>query len=303
MIKLAIIGGGPAGLSSAIYASRAYLDPVVFAPAGGQLTLSNEVGNFPGFPDEITGFELIDRMHKQAEKFGTKFVTKNVDKVDFFKRPFKIWTGNEEHEAEAVIIATGSSARWLGIPGEFQMRGKGISACATCDGFFFKNKKVVVVGGGDTAIEDALFLTRFAAGVSVIHRRDELRAKEYLQKRAFDNPKIKFLWNSEVKEVGIADRLEKIRVWNNKDNTESWLETEGVFVAVGHQPNTKFLEGQIELDEAGYIVKHDLTKTSVEGVFVAGDVSDPKYMQASVAAGFGVMAELDAERWLQEVKS
>ncbi len=300
MIKLAIIGGGPAGLSAAIYASRAYLDPVVFAPAGGQLTLSNEVGNFPGFPEDISGFELIDKMHKQAEKFGTKFVMKNVDKVDFSKRPFKIWTGNEEHEAESVIIATGSSAKWLGVPGEFQLRGKGVSACATCDAFFFKDKKVAVIGGGDTAIEDALFLTRFVSEVTVIHRREELRAKEYLQKRAFDNPKIKFLWNSEVKEFVGEGKLEKMRVFNNKTEEMTWAEFDGAFVAVGHQPNTKFLEGQIELNEAGYIIPHDFTKTSVDGVFVAGDVADPRYMQASVAAGFGVMAELDAEKWLGE---
>lgn len=302
MNRLVIIGGGPAGLSAAIYAARADLKPLVIAPSGGQLALSSEVGNYPGFPEELSGNELIDRMVKQAEKYGTEFVRKSVTKVDFSSKPFKIWVNGDEEpiESESVIIATGSSARWLGVPGEHQFRGKGVSACATCDGFFFRDKNVIVVGGGDTAVEEALFLTKFAKRVTIVHRRDELRASEFLQERASKNEKIDFLWNSEVKEFLGDQKVEKARVLNNQTNEESFVEIDGAFIAIGHQPNTKFLEGHLEMDEQGYIKVNDNTMTSVKGVFVAGDVADPKYQQAVVAAGTGVMAQIDAEKWLGE---
>lgn len=300
MNKLVIIGGGPAGLSAAIYAARADLKPVVIAPAGGQLLLTSEIGNYPGFPEPISGAQLINDMVKQAESYGTKFVRKNVEKVDFRSSPFKIWTQDDVLvESEAVIVATGASARWLGISGEAKFRGKGVSACATCDGFFFRDKKVIVIGGGDTAIEDALFLTKFAKSVTVVHRRDKLRASEYLQKRARSNDKIDFVWNAEVKEFLGGEKLEAARLINNQTNEESELKVDGAFVAIGHNPNTKFLEGELELEDSGYVRVHDLTQSSVPGVFVAGDVADSRYRQAVVAAGFGVMAELDAEKWLE----
>lgn len=300
MNKIVIIGGGPAGLSSAIYAARADLEPVVIAPAGGQIVLSSEVGNYPGFPEPVTGLQLIGDMTEQAEKYGAKFIKKNVSRVDFSNLPFKIWTQEDEMvEAQAVIVATGASARWLGVPGEGQLRGKGVSACATCDGFFFRDKEVAVIGGGDVAIEDALFLTKFAKKVTVIHRRDELRASKILEKRAKENEKIEFLWNTEVKEFLGSDKLEVIKVVNNLTKEESEMKIDGAFVAIGHTPNTKFLGEQLALLESGYIKVKDFTKSSVEGVFVAGDVADAKYRQASVAAGFGVMAEIDAERWLE----
>jgi len=284
MIKIAIIGGGPAGLSAAIYASRAIMDPVVFAPAGGQLTLSPDVCNYPGFPDKISGFELIERMQKQALNYGAKFIQRNIDKVDFSKRPFRFWTGGEEFFAESIIVATGSSAKWLGVPGEYKFRGKGVSACATCDAFFFKDKKVAVIGGGDTAIEDSLFLSRFASEVTVIHRRDLLRAKKYLQDKAFENNKITMRWNSEVKEFEGEEKLERIKILNNITGETSFEDFDGAFIAIGHHPNTEFLEGQLDLDENGYILIHDFTRTSVEGVFAAGDVADSRYMQVSVVS-------------------
>lgn len=300
MNKIVIIGGGPAGLSAAIYAARADLEPVVIAPAGGQIVLSSEVGNYPGFPEPVTGLQLISDMTKQAREYGAKFIKKNVSRVDFSNLPFKIWTQEDEMvEAQAVIVATGASARWLGVPGEGQLRGKGVSACATCDGFFFRDKEVAVIGGGDVAIEDALFLTKFAKKVTVIHRRDELRASKILEKRAKENEKIEFLWNTEVKEFLGSDKLEVIKVVNNLTKEESEMKIDGAFVAIGHTPNTKFLGEQLALLESGYIKVKDFTKSSVEGVFVAGDVADAKYRQASVAAGFGVMAEIDAERWLE----
>lgn len=300
MRKLAIIGGGPAGISASIYAARAKLNPVVFAPSGGQLALASEVGNFPGFPETISGAELVSKMVEQAQKYGSEIVKNIISKVDFSSQPFKLWTDTEKlFEAESVIIATGASARWLGVPGEAEFRGRGVSACATCDAFFFKNKDVIVVGGGDTALEEALFLTKFVKKVIVIHRRDVLRASKFMQERAFKNEKIEFVWNTEVREILGDNKLGAVKLINRKTNVESEMNIDGVFVAIGHQPNTKFLTGQVEMDNEGYIVRRDLTRTSVDGVFVAGDAADNTYRQASVAAGFGVMAELDAERWLE----
>lgn len=303
MRKIAIIGGGPAGLSAAIYAARANLNPIVFAPSGGQLELAFEIGNFPGFPELIQGSELMSKMTAQAEKYGTEIIKNIISKVDFTSRPFKLWTDTEQlYEAESVIIATGASARWLGVPGEAEFRGRGVSACATCDGFFFKDKDVIVVGGGDTALEEALFLVKFVNKVYVVHRRKELRASTFMQDRAFKNDKIEFIWNSEVREILGREKLESVKLFNNKTNEESEMKIDGVFVTIGHLPNTKFLTGQVGLDEEGYVIKKNLTHTSVDGVFVAGDAADRRYRQASVAAGFGVMAEIDAERWLDGEK-
>lgn len=298
--KVIIIGGGPAGLSAAIYAARSGLKPLVFAPDGGQLEVSFEVGNYPGYVEDVEGGKVIADMTKQAERFGTEIIRKKITKVDFSNRPFKLWAGDEEvFEAESVIVATGSSARWLGVPGEEKYKGKGVSACATCDGFFFKDKEVIVVGGGDTAVEEALFLTKFVSKVYIVHRRDELRASSFMADRAKANEKIQFIWDTEVKEYLGNDKLEAVRLSNNKTNEEKEMKVDGVFVAIGHTPNTDFLKGQLEL-EKGYIVVNDSVKTSVEGVYAAGDVSDWRYQQAVVAAGFGVMAEMDAEKWLAE---
>src|SRR3989344_3186536 len=282
--KVIIVGSGPAGLTAAIYAARAELRPLLLAGAsfGGQLMLTTDVGNYPGFVEDIKGPELMQRMLGQAKRFGAQAELADVTKVDFSKRPFRIWTDEQEYQAGAVIIATGASAKWMGLPSEERLRGHGVSSCATCDGFFFKGKKVVVVGGGDVAMEDSNFLTKFASEVTIIHRRDALRASKILQKRAFDNPKIKFIWDSAVQDLAV----------------------EGLFVAIGHQPNTKFLQGSgIELDAKGYIKKRERSFTNIEGVFVAGDVEDHLYRQAVTAAGDGCRAAMDAEKWLTEQAS
>ncbi len=300
--RLIIIGSGPAGYTAAIYAARADLQPLLFTgqQPGGQLTTTTEVENWPGEPEGIMGTQLMDNLKAQAVRFGTEVVDSTVTEINFSERPFKMKTDQGEYEADAVIIATGASARWLGVPGEDELKGKGVSACATCDGFFFRDKKIVMVGGGDSAMEEAMFLTRFAESVTILVRRDELRASKIMQKRAMDNPKINFMWNTETRELIGTDKLETVRAVNNKTQEESDIPADGFFVAIGHKPNTEFLNEQIELDK-GYIKNQPGTsKTSVEGVYACGDVIDPWYRQAITSAGTGCIAALDAERWLAD---
>jgi thioredoxin reductase (NADPH) len=301
--RLLILGSGAAGLTAALYAARAELRPVVITgvPAGGQLLITTDVENFPGFPEGVQGPELIDRMRRQAARFGAEFVDDNATRVDFSHTPFRVETGTHgTFTADAVIIATGANARWLGLPSEARLTGHGISACATCDGFFFKGREVAVVGGGDTAMEEALCLTNFATHVTIIHRRDKLRASPIMAARAREHPKISFLLDSEVVEILGSDRVEGIRVGNVKDHSTRELKVGGLFVAIGHVPATEVFRGSLELDPEGYIRAHDHTRTSVEGVFAAGDVQDRRYRQAVSAAGSGCMAAIDAERWLAE---
>lgn len=303
LYKVIIIGSGPAGLTAAIYAARAELHPLLIAGSvyGGQLMLTTDVGNYPGFIEDIQGPELIDRMLKQAKRFGTEVVFTDVSKVDFSKQPFMVWADGTRYQAESVIIATGARAKWMGLESEEQLRGKGVSSCAVCDGFFFKDQRVAVVGGGDTAMEEATFLTKFATEVTVIHRRDTLRASKIMQRRAQENPKIKFIWDSAVTEVQGEDKVEGVKIKNLKNGQESELKLDGLFIAIGYEPNTKFLMGGgIELDEKGYVKIYDGSKTSIEGVFVAGDVHDHVYRQAITAAGAGCRAAMDAEKWLAE---
>ena len=297
-----ILGSGPAGLTAAIYAARAQLRPLVVAgrEAGGQLMLTSEVENFPGFPEGILGPELMQRMRQQAERFGAEFVEDDAVRVDFSRRPFQVFTESEAFAGRTVILATGASARWLGLASEARLRGRGVSSCATCDGWFFQNQKVVVVGGGDTAMEEALFLTRFATEVVVVHRRDQLRASRIMQQRALSHPKIRFIWNAVVEEVLGTDSVSGVRLRDVKTGAVWEEPCRGLFVAIGHQPNTAFLRGQVELDERGYVVVHDETRTSVDGVFCAGDVADHRYRQAVTAAAAGCKAAMDAEKWLQE---
>lgn len=296
-----IIGSGPAGLTAAIYAARAELKPLVIAglEPGGQLMLTSEVENFPGF-DSIMGPELMGKMRNHALKFGAEIINKNVTKVDLTKRPFKVWVDNELFEAESIIVATGASAKWLGLESETRLRGRGVSSCATCDGFFFKEKDVIVVGGGDVALEDANFLTKFAKSVTIVHRRDSLRASKPLQRRAEQNPKIKFAWNKVVTEILGETSVTGVKLKDAVTGDESELAVQGVFVAIGHKPNTDVFEGQLELDQIGYIKPHGTTATNIEGVFFAGDVEDFRYRQAITAAGSGCMAALDCEKWLSE---
>jgi len=302
--NIVIIGSGPAGLTAAIYAARADLNPTVVAGMrpGGQLVDATAVENFPGFPGGVDGPELMMNMRKQAERFNAKFIDEDVISVDLKKRPFTIKTETAELKAETVIIATGASTRWLGLPNEKRLIGKGVSGCATCDGFFFKGKEVAVIGGGDTALEDAMFLTRYTTKVTVIHRRDKLRASMIMRDRAFANKKISFIWDSVVEDILGADKVTGVKLKNLKTGKSSEFKCDGIFVAIGHSPATDFLKGQIEIDEAGYIKKYDGTKTSVEGVFSAGDVADRVYRQAISAAGDGCRAAIDAERWLQGKK-
>lgn len=301
--KTLIIGSGPAGYTAAIYSARADLAPIMIAgrQPGGQLMLTTDVENWPGEPDGVLGSDLMQKLKSQALKFGTEFIEDVVVDVDFNERPFKVKTENSEYLAETLIISTGASAMWLDIPGEKKLQGKGVSACATCDGFFFRDKKVVIVGGGDSAMEEANFLTKFASEVIVFVRRDELRASKIMQKRAMDNPKISFMWNTQAKELIGEEKLESVKILNNKTGEESEIQVDGFFVAIGHKPNTEIFKGSIDLDEKGYI-KHlpDSTKTNIEGVFAAGDVADSKYRQAVTAAGTGCMAALEAERFLSE---
>ncbi len=297
-----IIGSGPAGLTAAIYASRANLNPLMIEgeEAGGQLMTTTDVENYPGFPKGVTGPELMQVTREQAERFGTRFITRNVTKVDFSKRPFKVWVGNDLHEAATVIISTGASAKYLGLESEKRFLGRGVSACATCDGAFFKNQPVAIVGGGDTAMEEANFLTRFASKVYLIHRRDSFRASKIMADRALKNPKIEVLWNTVVNEIVGETSVTGVKLENVKTGEKTDLKVDGYFAAIGHEPNTKLFKGQLELNEVGYILtKGKTTWTSVEGVFASGDVQDPVYRQAVTAAGSGCMAAIDAERWLE----
>jgi len=303
--ELIVVGSGPAGFTAALYSARANLSPLVFSGAewGGQLMITTDVENYPGFPDGIQGPELMELFRKQAERFGAEIVSADVTKVDFSERPFKLWTGNDLHLAHAVIVSTGAVARTLGIPGEKEHTGRGLSYCATCDGFFFRDADIVVIGGGDSAVEEATFLTKFGKKVTVVHRRDELRASKIMQQRAFDNPKIEFVWDSVPEEVlGENGKLTSLKLRNVKTDEVSTLEAGGVFIAIGHDPATKVFEGQLEMDDNGYIVVHSGSYTSVEGVFAGGDCVDHTYRQAITAAGMGCMTAIDAERWLEANK-
>jgi thioredoxin reductase (NADPH) len=302
--KLVIVGSGPAGYTAALYAARANLTPLLFEgmQPGGQLTITTEVENYPGFAEGVMGPELMERMKGQAERFGTRFLPAEVTRVDLSTRPFQLWSEGESYTADAVIVATGASAKWLGIPSEKAYQGKGVSACATCDGFFFRGVDVAVVGGGDTAIEEANFLTKYANKVYLVHRRAELRASKVMQERARKNPKIEFVWNTGVDEVlGDGKAVTGLRLKSTKDGSTRELKVQGFFLAIGHEPNTGIFKGQLDMNEVGYLnVKAPSTRTSREGVFAAGDVADPNYRQAVTAAGSGCAAAIDAERFLGE---
>ncbi|MBW2233775.1 MAG: thioredoxin-disulfide reductase [Deltaproteobacteria bacterium] len=302
-VRVLIVGSGPAGYTAAVYAARAELEPLMLAgfQFGGQLMLTTDVENYPGFPEGITGPEMMDVFQKQAERFGTRIVFEDATRIDLSQRPFRVETDEQQLEADALILATGASARWLGIDSETRLQNKGVSACATCDGALFRGKPMAVVGGGDTAIEEALFLTRFATEVAVIHRRDELRASKIMQERARKNEKIRFVWDSVVDEVLGDDFVTGVRVRNVKTDETSEIPVEALFIAIGHVPNTELLRGQLDLDDVGYIrVTPGRSLTNVEGVFACGDAMDPVYRQAVTAAGTGCMAAIDAERWLAE---
>jgi len=301
-----ILGSGCAGSTAAIYTARANLGPLVFEghEPGGQLSLTTGVENFPGFPDGVQGPELVEMMKRQAQRFGAEYRPEIATSVDLSRRPFLVKAGEGRYETQALIIATGASARMLGLPSEKSLLGRGVSTCATCDGAFFRQKEILVVGGGDTALEEALFLTRFATKVLVVHRRDELRASRIMAERAKAHDRIEFVWNSVVTDILDPEKKEvtSVRLRNTVDGTESSRKIDGVFIAIGHDPNTKIFEGQIEM-EKGYIRVRDGSKTSVEGVFAAGDVHDPVYRQAITAAGSGCRAAIDAERWLESISS
>lgn len=297
-----IIGSGPAGYTAGVYASRAKLSTLIISGTlpGGQLMTTSEVENYPGFPSGIFGPELMMNMRQQSERFGTTVVDDEVIKVNFKKKPFTITTHSEAYTAKSVIVATGASPRKLGIPSEQQFSGRGVSYCATCDGPFFKGEDIVVVGGGDTALEEAMFLTKFGRSVKVVHRREYLRASKILQEKAKENPKIEFMWNNVVSDIKGDKKIATVIVKNIAGGRETTLNAGGLFVAIGHEPNTSIFKGQLELDDKGYVLLKDHTRTSVEGVFAAGDVHDHRYRQAVTAAGFGCMAALDVERWLSE---
>ncbi len=298
--NLIIIGSGPAGLTAALYASREGYKPMVItgAVAGGQLLLTTIVENYPAFPDGVLGSELIDLMRKQAERFGTKFLGEDVSDIDIFKKPFTVKTNSNSYQAHSIIIATGASARWLGIESEKRFIGKGVSSCATCDGPFFKNKDVVVVGGGDTAMEDSLFLTKFAKSVTILHRRDSFRASKIMQDKVAANPKIKVLFNTVIEEIVGDAKINGVKIKDIKTGAVNQLTVDGVFVAIGHKPNTEFLKSKLKLDENGYIITKSEVFTEVDGLFVAGDVADHRYRQAITAAGSGCKAALEARAYL-----
>ena len=301
--RLIIIGSGPAGYTAALYSARANLEPLVLAgsQSGGQLMITTDVENYPGFPEGIQGPELMGKFRKQAERFGALVIDKDVTEVSFKKRPFVIKVDEETYTADAVIIATGAQAKWMGLASELKLRGRGVSACATCDAFFFKGKDVVVVGGGDTAMEESTFLTKFANRVTVVHRRDKLRASKIMQEKARSNPKISFVWDSVVSDVGGKDKVESVVLENIITGRKETLKADGLFIAIGHEPSTSLFKGQIETDAKGYIKVHDGTLTNIEGVFAAGDVVDFRYRQAVTAAGMGCQASLDAERYLEGI--
>ena len=302
-VRVVILGSGPAGLTAALYCARAGLRPLVVGgvPAGGQLMLTTDVENYPGFPEGVQGPELIEKFRTQAERFGTDFLDANVTRVDFSHHPFVLEAGATGRvEAAAVIVATGANARWLELPSEQRLRGHGVSACATCDGFFFRDKEVACVGGGDSAMEEAIFLTKFATHVTVIHRRKELRASQIMQDRARSNPKISFLMETKVTEVLGKESVSGLKLFHVPTKKNSQLPVQALFVAIGHDPATEVFRGSLDLDEKGYIVTRKITHTNVEGVFAAGDVYDHRYRQAVSAAGLGCMAALDVERFLAE---
>ena len=299
--KVVIVGSGPAGLTAAIYAARANLAPIViggYAP-GGQLMITSDVENYPGFPEGIQGPELMQKFREQAERFGTRFVDVDIESVDLSQRPFRLRADGKQYTGDSVIVATGASALWLGLDNETRLRGRGVSACATCDGFFFRGKRVAVVGGGDTALEEATFLTRFADEVVVLHRRDRFRGSKIMQQRALENPKIKVLWNTHVADVLGGDKVEGLRLRNTETGAETDEPMEGLFIAIGYKPNTDAFRDWLEVDDKGYLVVADETHTKIDGVFVAGDVHDHRYRQAVTAAADGCKAAIDAERWLE----
>lgn len=301
--RVLIIGSGPAGYTAAIYNARAGLEPLMLAGLnfGGQLMITTDVENYPGYPDGVTGPLMMEEFQKQAERFGTEILFEDATRVDFSARPFRVATDRKEYTADSVIIATGASARWLGLPSEERLQNKGVSACATCDGALFRDKPMAVVGGGDTAMEEALFLTRFATKVTLVHRRGELRASKIMQERALASEKIDFAWHSVVDEVLGDEFVTGVRLRDVRDESTRELPVEALFIAIGHQPNTSLFAGQLAMDDADYLkVEPGTTRTSVEGVFACGDVADPIYRQAVTAAGTGCMAAIDAERWLAE---
>jgi thioredoxin reductase (NADPH) len=301
--RVLIIGSGPAGYTAAIYMARAGLEPLMLAGLsfGGQLMITTDVENYPGYPEGVTGPLMMEEFQKQAERFGTEILFEDAVSVSFESRPFRVTTDKKAYTADAVVIATGASARWLGLESEERLVNNGVSACATCDGALFRNKPMAVVGGGDTALEEALFLTRFATKVTLVHRRGELRASKIMQNRAIENEKIDFEWYSEVDEVLGDEFVTGIRLKDTRDGTTREIDLEALFVAIGHQPNTSLFKGQLDMDDAGYLwVGAGSTYTSVQGVFASGDVADPTYRQAVTAAGTGCMAAIDAERWLAE---
>ncbi len=300
--KVAILGSGPAGYTAALYAARADLQPLLLKglEAGGQLMLTTDVENYPGFVDGILGPELMDAFEKQAARFDAEIVAQSATRVDLSERPFGVWAGDQEWRADTVILATGASAKWLGVPGEENLRGRGVSACATCDGFFFRDRALVVVGGGDTAMEEATFLTKFASSVTIVHRRDEFRASKIMQARVLSNPKIDVVWNTVVEEIVGEGAVTGVRLRDVRSGQTSEFATDGVFMAIGHTPNTDLVKGQLELTDTGYVViEEPTTRTSVPGVFAAGDVTDVIYRQAVTAAGQGCKAAIDAERFLE----
>ncbi len=303
--KVIIIGSGPAGLTAAIYTARANLAPLMFAGGlyGGQLMLTSDVENYPGFPEGILGPELMEKFRAQAERFGAVIHNEDVTRVDFSSQPLRVWVDDEEHRANVVIAATGASAQWLGLDNETRLRGRGVSSCATCDGAFFRDKDIIVVGGGDTALEDGLFLTRFGRAVTVVHRRDALRASKIMQARAFAHPKMSFMWNTVVEDIRGDRGVTGVVLRDLATGAVTERPCDAVFVAIGHVPNTQIFAGQLELDHRGYIISPDGVRTKVPGVFVAGDVQDTRYRQAITAAGLGCRAAMEGEKYIESLES